>query len=105
MHDNFLCLCRYKQNIAIRSSILRKQPVPPSDLAVYWIEHVIKYGGAPHLQSAGVKLSWYQAYLLDVIGFLVAIFSIVIYVNYLIARKCLRFVCRKFHRKQKVKAA
>lgn len=79
--------------------------MPPLDLAVYWIEHVIKYRGAPHLQSAAVKLSWWQGYLLDVIAFLVAVSSVTLYVNYLILKKCYSFVCSRCCKGQKVKSA
>lgn len=98
-------LHRYKENISKRSSLLRDQPIPPLDLAVYWIEHVIKHKGAAHLQSAGIKLKWYQGYLLDVIAFLVAILSIIFYVNLIIVRKCLRFTFNRLLRMRKVKSS
>lgn len=96
---------RYKANIAIRSSLLREQPIPPLDLAVYWIEHVIKHKGAPHLQNAGIKLSWWQRYLLDVFAFLAAVCIVITYVNYLIFKKIFGFICNRLYRKQKLKSS
>lgn len=96
--------CSYKENIARYSALLRDQPVPPMDLAVYWVEHVMKHKGAPHLQSAGLKLNWIQAYLLDVIVLLVTLISTLVYVNFLILRTCVRFFRRKLCSKKKLKA-
>ena len=47
--------------------------MPLIEEAVYWIEYVLKYDGAPHLRPASLDLSWYQVYLLDVIGFVTAV--------------------------------
>lgn len=96
---------RYRENVAIRSSLLREQIVHPLDLGVYWIEHVLKYKGAPHLQNAGVKLNWIQNYLLDVISFLALVFFIVLYINYLVVKICLNFILKIFCKADKVKSA
>lgn len=89
--------------MAVYSSLLRDQPVPPMDLAVYWVEHVLKYKGAAHLQNAGLKLNWIQAYLLDVIAFIVFIAGIVAYINFVIVRSCIRLLRKKFSNKKKLK--
>lgn len=75
----------------------------PLDLAVFWIEHVMKYRGAPYLQSAAVKLNWIQSYLLDVIGFIVAVLGIITYLNFLLLRKLYRYVVQRCFSKKKVK--
>lgn len=82
---------------------MRDQPVQPLDLAVHWIEHVMKHKGAPHLQNAGIKLNWIQSYLLDVIVFIGAVLTVVIFVSFLILKMCLRCLKRKLYGKQKVK--
>ncbi|CAH1999056.1 unnamed protein product [Acanthoscelides obtectus] len=56
---------KYKQNAERRSSIFHDRPVKPMDLAIYWIEYVIRHKGAEHLRVAGAKLPWYQYYSLD----------------------------------------
>lgn len=48
---------------------MREQPVKPMDTIAFWIEHIIKYGGGSHLQNAGVDLSWYQLYMVDIYVF------------------------------------
>ncbi|XP_020804449.1 UDP-glucuronosyltransferase 2B20-like [Drosophila serrata] len=64
----------YKENIQRVSNIWRDRPQEPRRTAVYWIEYVIRYGGAPHMRSAGLDLNWFQFYLLDVIAFVVVVF-------------------------------
>lgn len=50
---------------------MHDQPIKPIDLAVYWVEHVIKYNGAEHLRCASLDLEWYQREMIDIIGFLI----------------------------------
>ncbi|KAJ8954699.1 hypothetical protein NQ318_011392 [Aromia moschata] len=69
---------KYKQNSKRYSDILRDRPVKPLDLATYWIEYVIKHGGASHLRNASLDLNWFQLYLLDVVGVL-ALLVVVLY--------------------------
>ena len=53
-----------------RQQLMREQPLQPRDLAVHWVEHVIRHGGAPHLRSVGADLNFFQYYSLDVLAFL-----------------------------------
>lgn len=50
-----------------RSILLREQPIHPLNHAIFWIEHVIKHKGAPHLQNAAIDLNFYEYFLLDVL--------------------------------------
>ncbi|KYB27842.1 hypothetical protein TcasGA2_TC032756 [Tribolium castaneum] len=56
----------YRHNVQKISQIFKDRPMSPLDTAVYWVEYVIKYKGAPHLRSVGADLPWYQYYLIDV---------------------------------------
>jgi glucuronosyltransferase len=58
---------RYLENARRTSHIFRDRPQSALDTAVFWTEYVIRHGGAPHLQSAAVKLAWYQYLLIDVL--------------------------------------
>ncbi|KAF5289139.1 hypothetical protein FQR65_LT02029 [Abscondita terminalis] len=71
---------RYKENAMKQSFILKDQIIPPLENAIFWIEYVIRHNGAPHLKSAALKLTWYQYYLLDVIGFALIILILVLLV-------------------------
>jgi glucuronosyltransferase len=51
---------------------MRDEMLPGTDVAVYWIEHVLHHG-TKHLQLASKKLNFFQKYLIDVWFFLGAI--------------------------------
>ncbi|XP_078600687.1 UDP-glucuronosyltransferase 2C1-like [Branchiostoma floridae x Branchiostoma japonicum] len=81
----------YRETAARLSRLHRDQPQSPMERAVWWIEHVIKHGGLPHLRARAVELPWYQYYLLDVAAFLLAVCTAVLgTVWYSCA-----FICRK----------
>ena len=48
------------ENARRTSHIFHDRPQSALDTAIFWTEYVIRHGGAPHLQSAAVKLAWYQ---------------------------------------------
>ncbi|XP_036175128.1 UDP-glucuronosyltransferase 1A9-like isoform X4 [Myotis myotis] len=90
----------YKENIMRLSSLHKDRPIEPLDLAVFWVEFVMRHKGAPHLRPAAHLLTWYQYHSLDVIGFLLAIVLGVAFVVY----KCCAFGYRKcFGKKRRAK--
>lgn len=52
-------------------------PMKPKDELTYWVEHVIRTGGAPHLRSPALQLYLYERIYLDVI---VVILIIIIFI-------------------------
>ncbi|KAI8498208.1 UDP-glucuronosyltransferase 2A1 [Branchiostoma belcheri] len=69
---------KYKEKAKRVSTILRDQPQPPMERAVWWIEHVIKHGGLPHLRSRATELPFYQYYLLDVLALIVSVLAVIL---------------------------
>ena len=65
----------YRQNIERASGIYRNRPETPRQRAVYWIEHVLKFG-SKHLRSYANDMPLYQYWMLDVLLFTVACFFI-----------------------------
>jgi len=57
----------YKQNAITVSRAFRDRPMSPLNTAIFWTEYVIRHGGASHMRSAALNLTWYQYLLLDVI--------------------------------------
>lgn len=55
----------------IISKQFKDRPASALETAIYWVEYVIRYRGAPHLRSIAVDLPWYQYYLIDVIAALI----------------------------------
>ncbi|XP_021534621.1 LOW QUALITY PROTEIN: UDP-glucuronosyltransferase 1-6-like [Neomonachus schauinslandi] len=90
----------YKENIMHLSRLHKDRPIEPLDLAVFWVEFVMRHRGAPHLRSAAHELTWHQYHSLDVIGFLLAIVLGVVFITY----KCCALGYRRcFGKKGRVK--
>ncbi|XP_044752267.1 UDP-glycosyltransferase UGT5-like [Coccinella septempunctata] len=68
---------KYKENAKAVSLQFRDRPNKPLEEAVYWIEYVLRYRGAPQLRSQSADLAYYQYYLLDV-GVIFAVTLIII---------------------------
>ncbi|XP_039350115.1 UDP-glucuronosyltransferase 1-6-like isoform X5 [Mauremys reevesii] len=81
----------YKENIMRLSALHLDRPIHPLDLAVYWVEFVMRHKGAQHLRPAAHDLNWIQYHSLDVIAFLLA----VVLITSFISLKCCLFCCRK----------
>ncbi|XP_063921312.1 UDP-glycosyltransferase UGT5-like [Zophobas morio] len=90
---------KYKDNAKQISENFHERQVSPMETAIYWIEYVIRHKGAPHLRVAALDLPWYQYYLLDVIGFLVLVSSVIACISYY----SIRAVCKKLCKKGKSK--
>ncbi|CAH2227174.1 jg14577 [Pararge aegeria aegeria] len=56
---------KYTAKVHELSEIYHDRPVPPGKDVVYWVEHVIKTRGAPHLRSPAFLTPWYQKLYLD----------------------------------------
>ncbi|KAK8724679.1 hypothetical protein OTU49_011219, partial [Cherax quadricarinatus] len=82
---------KYKENVLRMSEPLRDQPVPPTELAVFWTEYVIRHRGAPHLRSPAAQLSWVEFLMLDVIF----LFHLAMIVLLFILRRIVRIITTK----------
>lgn len=82
--------CRYWLTAKKRSALMHDRPIKPLDLAIYWIEFIIRHKGAPHLRVAGVDIPWYKYFLLDVLALsLAVILFVIICLKYIFKRLCL----------------
>ncbi|XP_051479775.1 UDP-glucuronosyltransferase 1A9-like isoform X15 [Apus apus] len=82
---------KYKENIQRLSDLHLDRPIHPLDLAVHWVEFVMRHKGAPHLRPAAHDLNWIQYHSLDVMAFLLA----VVLLSLFISLKCCLFCCRR----------
>lgn len=57
----------YKSIAQKMSQIFRDRPMKPLQSAVYWIEYVLRYDGAKHMQSPAVHMNVFQKSSFDVI--------------------------------------
>lgn len=60
------------------SRIIMDRPIHPMNESIYWVEYVIRHGGAKHLKSAAANLSFFTYFLMDVFA-VIAIGMIVIF--------------------------
>ncbi|CAJ0956534.1 unnamed protein product, partial [Ranitomeya imitator] len=67
------------------------RPIHPLDLAVYWVEFVMRHKGAPHLRPAAHDLNWIQYHSLDVFGFLLVVVATILFISF----KCCAYTCRR----------
>ncbi|XP_078686597.1 UDP-glucuronosyltransferase 2C1-like [Branchiostoma floridae x Branchiostoma belcheri] len=68
----------YQENVDRAARILADQPTPPMDRAMWWIEHLTRHGGLPHLRTRAHTIPFHQYFLLDVIAFFVAVLAVVL---------------------------
>nr|XP_017087342.2 UDP-glycosyltransferase UGT5-like [Drosophila bipectinata] len=78
---------KFRNNMKQASKVFRDRPLNAMDTAMYWIDYVIEHRGAPHLISVGAGLTWYQFYLLDIVGLALAVI--------LLSILLLIFICRR----------
>lgn len=83
----------YKSNMQRLSSIHHDQPATPLETAVFWVEFVMRQGGAKHLRLASRDLNWFQYHSLDVIGALLVMLVALIVLCWTAVRYLLR-CCR-----------
>lgn len=89
---------------------MREAPVKPLDLAVWWTEHVIKYG-ADHLLAPSHNMSWVEYYEVKLVSLALGILFAIFVILGLITRLAIRFsyvLCKKilslrFYRNVKLK--
>ncbi|XP_073502827.1 UDP-glucuronosyltransferase 1A1-like isoform X4 [Phyllobates terribilis] len=81
----------YKENIQRLSTLHLDRPIHPLDLAVYWVEFVMRHKGAPHLRPAAHDLNWIQYHSLDVFGFLLVVLATILFISF----KCCAYTCRR----------
>lgn len=57
---------------------MHDQPEPPLNRTMWWIEYVLRHGGAKHLRSAGANMSYWEYFETELIlVILLGIFIIV----------------------------
>nr|XP_019531368.2 UDP-glucuronosyltransferase 2C1-like [Aedes albopictus]XP_019537577.2 UDP-glucuronosyltransferase 2C1-like [Aedes albopictus] len=69
---------KYTKTVQVISKRLRDQPLPPMDLAKYWVNYVLRHDGAEHLKSPGQQLSFIQYNNIDVYLFIMVLVIVLI---------------------------
>ncbi|NWQ69949.1 UD11 glucuronosyltransferase, partial [Neopipo cinnamomea] len=93
---------KYKENIQHLSDLHLDRPIHPLDLAVHWVEFVMRHKGAPHLRPAAHDLNWVQYHSLDVMAFLLLVLLLSLFI---LLKCCLCCCCRCCGKKGRTKKA
>ncbi|KAJ8030026.1 UDP-glucuronosyltransferase 1-2 [Holothuria leucospilota] len=83
---------RYKERVQHYSDIHHDLPMTPLERAVYWIEHVMKFGDQ-HLRPRSADMSFIELYMIDVAVFLLFVLFIVLYIDFLVLKICYKCCC------------
>ena len=65
----------FRDQVQFRSAVIRDRPMDAQQTAAFWINHVIEFGGS-HLRSTALDMVWYKYYMLDIILFVVSLFTV-----------------------------
>ena len=82
----------YRLNIQRASKIFRDRPMSAPDKAVFWINHVIKYG-SKHLRSYGQDMPLYQFWMIDILLFLSCVVVLALLITIVVIKmtvECMR---------------
>ncbi|KAK3917458.1 UDP-glucosyltransferase 2 [Frankliniella fusca] len=80
---------RYRERSREVAALHQDRPRTAADEAVWWVEYVVRHGGAPHLRPRSVGMPLYQYLLLDVFAFLGALALALAALGALVARRVL----------------
>ncbi|XP_047539339.1 UDP-glucosyltransferase 2-like [Vanessa atalanta] len=92
----------YKNNIMRLKALMRSHPIKPVDKAVWWVEHVLKYG-AGHLQSPAAHMSWFDYYEIKLVLITIAIIISILALLSYILKLVISFVYRLLKNNIKLK--
>ncbi|XP_060765023.1 UDP-glucuronosyltransferase 2C1-like [Neoarius graeffei] len=89
----------YRENMQKLSQLHHDQPIKPLDHAIFWIEYVIRNGGAPHLRTQSFRMSWITYHSVDVMLTLLGALLISGWLTFFV----LRYLCFRVIFKTKIK--
>uniref|UniRef100_A0A1Y1KFZ1 Uncharacterized protein n=1 Tax=Photinus pyralis TaxID=7054 RepID=A0A1Y1KFZ1_PHOPY len=82
----------YRSKVREASRLALDQPIGALELAVWWVEYVIRHKGATHFQSPLRHISWCQYLLLDVIAVLLLVIVLFLTVTYISIRIITKYI-------------
>ncbi|XP_054753024.1 UDP-glucuronosyltransferase 2B23-like [Lytechinus pictus] len=93
----------FQRNMDRLSGMFLDRPMLPSQKAAFWVDHIIKHGGAQY-QVPIVNLNFIERNLVDVSIFFIACLAVLSVFLILIGRTCYRVIINVIHTMSKVKA-
>lgn len=90
----FITYSRYTEGAARVEKLLHDKPTDGLRRAVWWIEYVIRHGGAPHLRSPALDISWCSYLMLDVLAAVALALAVFFLALYLFVKLVVKIVCK-----------
>ncbi|XP_072946303.1 UDP-glucosyltransferase 2-like [Epargyreus clarus] len=84
----------YRENMTKLREQMNDQPQTPLERAVWWIEHVLRHGGAKHLRAPAANMPWAEYYELK----LVLVILTGLFVSFILISYVLVFILRSISR-------
>nr|XP_054748734.1 UDP-glucuronosyltransferase 1A8-like [Lytechinus pictus] len=78
----------YKENVQRISRIYRDTQSNPDDVVIYWVEHILKFGGS-HLRTRALELNFIQLHSIDVLAFIVGILLVIAFLLVSCFKRCI----------------
>ncbi|XP_050682084.1 UDP-glycosyltransferase UGT5-like [Leptidea sinapis] len=70
----------YKQRAIEVSYRFKDRPMTPLNLAIYWIEYVLRNNGAEFMKSPGLRMSWLAYYMIDIYILTFVMMSVILWI-------------------------
>ncbi|XP_025268314.1 UDP-glucuronosyltransferase 2B31-like [Camponotus floridanus] len=86
----------YTKNMKRLSNEFRDRPVPPLDLAVWWIEYAARHSHGS-LESSLRSQSWVEQNLIDIYAFMFLILIVILSAIRFILKKLFKFYCNRVY--------
>ncbi|KAG7204741.1 hypothetical protein KM043_005155 [Ampulex compressa] len=84
----------YKENMIYLNKLYNDKPYDSLENALWWIEHVMRHKGAPHLGFNGMHVPWYQRYDMDVVAFLGIIGFFAVFTLTILLFQCIIYILK-----------
>lgn len=91
----------YTKNAQMRSKLLKDRPMKPLDIAIWWIEYILRHPKPEHLKSPVISLGYMRANNIDVLIFIGIIIFFIAFFMYVIIRKVISFLVSGRNQKRK----
>ncbi|OWR54574.1 UDP-glycosyltransferase UGT33J1 [Danaus plexippus plexippus] len=93
----------YRRNIIKLRHLMRDQPETPLNRTIWWIEHVLRHGGAKHLRSPAANMSYIDYFEVKLMLFILLLITVFILAFILVLKCFTKFIIRFFSNKNKIK--
>lgn len=100
LHNPGNIVSRYKEESRRRSKILKEKLIPAKTSIAYWVANILKTNGERHMRAVSLDYSWFQRYMLDILGLFIGTLLLLI----TLLKSVITKICKKCCRSKKAKS-